>query len=541
MKYSISSGTTLGRIYWPLVAVLTALNTSIVFLGFHPHHDGLMLSTIRLVHHNLLNGGGYPFNQYGSFWTIPYLLISFISPPSVLLVSMRILTFLLYSITGVLTYKIADKYFNSYAAKIALLLIILIHPIGLEPIPWPSSVSMFLTALLAYLVLGRKVRHSGIDSKISFSLAGAVAVMNILCRVQVGILALVAVLIFLGVAKGKFLLHFISGAVGFATFYSLLLQSQGWLGDSLRDEFLFGWNVASSSLTDRTFPKLSLLVLVFFILSSIIHRVLVHTPFMERKILVSLIYLFFGLICFAKLLIGDFSALIGKIWVAIALYGCLVSIQLILQRFKRREFEVALLAFLGIAAASQIYPLFDIMHTWWGITPIVIVLAHLAERFISLHKLQRHVIGPVIGICVILMSSQVNAIFSASEELSRTDLRLIHLDSTSHDDYVNQDNFFLEHINSGSSVLNVCSDARIFFKPNYVQSETRYFVYWPIMDQISKIRHTVLRSDPDFILFCSNNGFNKTNPVVKKFTTAPYSLVGKYSSNDLGMQIWKRS
>lgn len=541
MKYSKSSDASAGRGYWLLVAALAALNTSIIFLGFHPHHDGLMLSTIRLVHHNLLNGGGYPFNQYGSFWTIPYLLISFISPPSMLLVSMRILTFLLYLMVGVFTYKLADKFFNSYAAKIALLLIILIHPIGLEPIPWPSSMSMFLTSLLAYLVLGGEVQHSGIAFRNRLLLAGAIAIMMILCRVQVGFLALVAVLIFLGVTKRRSLLYFISGAAGFSAIYALMLQSQGWLGDSLRDEFLFGWSVASSSLTDRTFPKLSLLVLVILILISISLRALVHFPFIERKILVSSIYLFFGLLCLAKLITGDFSTLIGKIWVAIVLFGCLFSVQLIFRSYRKREAEVALLAFLGIAAASQIYPLFDIMHTWWGITPIVIVLGHLADRFISLHKLQRHVVFLVIGICVIQVSSQVTAIFSVSEEVSRTDLRLVHLDSASHRRYVNQDNFFVEHIKPGSSVLNVCPDARIFFKPNYVHSETRYFVYWPTMDQIPKIRNTVLNSRPDFVLFCSSSGFNNTYPVVKKFTNAPYRLVGKYSSSDLGMQIWKRS
>jgi len=528
-----------GNLYWSLVTVLTLMNSTIIFFGFHEHHDGLMLSTIRVAKESFLSGGDYPFNQYGSFWIAPYLAISFITPDSLLLASMRLVTFLMYFLTGVYTYKIAAQIFNTRVAKISILLFILAHPIGLEPIPWPSSVSMFLTVFLTWLMISHASRANRNHAPYYLAAAGVVCVMNILTRVQIGFLSTVVIIFYLAMTNWRSIIFFLYGSIGFSIFYFAILFQLGWLSDSLRDEFLFGWVVAISSQTDRTLPKTSLVFLVIALLFIFTLRLIQNRVRTLRFLIVFSAWVTLITLIVAKILLVDFSTLVGKIWVAVLIFACLLGGLKFLTAFQRGNYQECLLVGLGLAAASQIYPLFDIMHAWWGLTPILIILANQLDLAITRHNLLWNLTPAVVLASFALIATHALGTLAPSSEVDQKDLRLIRLDPASAKSYNELSEFFAEHIPDGSSVLNLCEDGRIFFRPNYVQSESRYFIYWSVMEKIEGMRNSLLISKPDYVVRCSDSKSPKVDSIIKKFTSAPYLFQGEFKAGERTVTVYE--
>jgi len=525
--------------YWSLVAVLTLMNSTIIFFGFHEHHDGLMLSTIRVAKESFLSGGDYPFNQYGSFWLAPYLAISFITPDSLLLVSMRLVTFLMYFLTGVYTYRIATQIFNTRVAQISILLFILAHPIGLEPIPWPSSVSMFLTVFLTWLMISHTSGANRSHAAYYLAAAGAVCVMNILTRVQIGFLSTVIIIFYVVMTYWRNISYFIYGFVGFSIVYFAILFQLGWLSDSLRDEFLFGWVVAVSAQTDRTFPKTSLVFLAIVSLFVFILRLIKNRVRTSRFLIILSAWIALMTLIVAKILLVDFSTLVGKIWVALLIFACLLGGLKFFTLFQRGNYQECLLVGLGLAAASQIYPLFDIMHAWWGLTPILIILANQLDLAITRHNLFWNLTPVVVLASFALIATHLLGTLAPSSEVDQRDLQLIRLDPASAKSYNEQSEFFAGHIPDGSSVLNLCKDGRIFFRPNYVQSESRYFVYWSVMENVEGMRNSLLKSKPDYVVRCSDPNSPEVDSIIKKFTSAPYLFQGEFKAGERTVTIYE--
>jgi hypothetical protein len=527
------------NLYWSLVAILTLVNSTVVSLGFHEHHDGLMLSTIRLAKNSLLSGGEYPFNQYGSFWIAPYLGISLVTPDAMLLASMRLVTFFLYVLTGLYTYKIASQIFNVRVAKISVLFFILAHPIGLEPIPWPSSVSMYLTVLLVWLVIRENSSVNRDTTRFYLAAAGAVSVMNLLTRVQIGFLSILVILIYLVVARKMHSLYFIYGATGFSLLYGLLLAKLGWLTASLSDQFFFGWNVATNSATDRTIPKTSLVLLVVLLLFVSLFLKLRKRSLAPKMLIVLGTYVFVLSLVLSKFALSSFPTVAGKIWVSVLLFTCLLGFLQLIKALQGGRYAECLLIGLGFAAASQIYPLFDVMHAWWGLVPIVILLANQLDKVITRHGLYLVMSPAVAVLSVLLIASHLSGISKTNAEVDSRDLRFIRLDHLSSLNYKQESEFFERNIKNGSSVLNLCQDGRIFFRPNFVQSESRYFVYWPIMQTIDSMRDSLLRSKPDYVVKCTHTNSDELTGIEKEFTSAPYSLVDQFNDTDKTVKIYK--
>jgi hypothetical protein len=540
MIVKISKSKNLPRnLYWSLITLLTLVNSTIISLGFHEHHDGLMLSTIRLAKSSFLSGGEYPFNQYGSFWIVPYLSISLITPDEMLLASMRLVTFFLYLLTSLYTYKISLQIFNARVAKISILFFIMAHPIGLEPIPWPSSVSMFLTVYLVWLVIRKNPSVNRDLTKFYMAVAGAVSVMNLLTRVQIGFLSILVILTYLAVTRIKHSLYFIYGAIGFSLLYGLLLARLGWLNDSLSDEFLFGWNVATASTTDRTIPKTSLAFLVVILLFVSLFLKVKNRSLAPRILIVLGAYLLILLLVLTKFTLTSFPTIAGKMWVGVLIFTCLLGFLQLIKAVQSRRYAECLLIGLGFAAASQIYPLFDVMHAWWGMVPIVILFANQLDVVITRYRLY-WVMSPAVAVLsILLIASHVSGISKASSEVDSKDLRFIRLEHVSVLNYKKESEFFVRNIKDGSSVLNLCQDGRIFFRPNFVQSESRYFVYWPIMQTIDAIRDSLLRSKPDYVVKCTHANSVELTEVERKFTSAPYSLVDEFSDSNKSVKIFR--
>ena len=67
-----------------------------LFINFDSHHDGLILTTVKLTENAINQGGSYPFNQYGPFWALPFVWVANLAPYNATFLMIRVLTLLFY-------------------------------------------------------------------------------------------------------------------------------------------------------------------------------------------------------------------------------------------------------------------------------------------------------------------------------------------------------------------------------------------------------------------------------------------------------------
>ena len=513
-------------IYWITISFLTLVNLNTALIGFHPYHDGLMLSTIRLLKESLLNGGAYPFNQYGSFWTMPYLGISLMIPDSHLLFSMRLATIVLYFAVGALTYKIAKILYGSVVAKVALIILILSRPLGLEPIPWPSSVGMFLTVSITFLLITAMNVKPSLRRNFLLFLAGALTVMSILTRVQIGGLTLIFVCLFLIYARSRDLLPFLFGAVMFSIFYGYWLSTLGWLKDSLWDQFVFGWLVVSSGEVEQTIPRTSLVMLFSLLLFFAFFR----SSRRLTNVLNSRYWIFLTILCSVSVYViydpSSFQNYLGKFWVAFLFFGIFLFGSNLKELLGKKQNQTLLVGLMALANASQIFPLFDPMHAWWGLTPLVVLVSKwLVDSFSSLICTKLRILSILCLSLVLTFPYLLSASSQASYSMNSDDLALVYSNDQQSKAYNEKREFFRANIPQNASVLNLCGDSDVFFDSQLVITASRYFVYWPTMNASMKIQEEVLNSKPEYVLFCDSWGSGIPKRFKVNFTESPYVLL----------------
>jgi hypothetical protein len=486
-----------------------------------------MLSTIRLLKVSFLAHGDYPFNQYGSFWAMPYLGISLLVSDSLLLLAMRVFTLLLYFLTALLTFKIADTFFGNAVGRVSLVIFILARPIGLEPIPWPSSIGVFLTTLIVFTSINIMKMDLTLQRSLLIFVTGCLVVMSILTRAQIGTLTLFAICGYLLLTRSKDFFPFFAGGLAFAFLYGSWLHSMNWLGDSVSDQFVFGWIVATSKETDRTLPRTSIVFLIALLAVSLLGQKWGKGLVSRTVSLWLYLIIFIGLFILAVTAPDSVQTLTGKFWVAVLLFSiilfCLKSVSL----FRNREYAILLLGFTGMASASQIYPLFDPMHTWWGITPLSIYLAYWlvneAKSFISTAcRLKALVLIAVISLVPYLYLSLTQVHFS----MNSNDMAFIYSSKAQAESYNAQREFFLSYIPKESSVLNLCGDSEIFFNSYNSHTVSRYFVFWPTMIGVKKIEDEISRTQPEYVVVCGLSGANSTGDWQSTFVKPPYRQLG---------------
>lgn len=528
-------------IYWSMISMLILVNLNTVFVGFHPHHDGLMLSAIRLLKASLLSGGSYPFNQYGSFWAMPYLVISLFVPGDLLLFSMRVLTIFIYFLTGLLTFKIAKSLYGTGVAKVSLAILIISRPIGLEPIPWPSSIGMFLTVLITFLVVKALKLQNSFARNSLLAIAGAVVVMSILTRAQIGGLTFLFISAYLLATRMKDLISFFIGMTVFSILYGSWLGSLGWLSDSLWDQFVFGWIVASSGDTDRTFPRTSLMILIFLALLSItLQRVPITTVYRRA-------YLSFSIIAWITAFFytavspHSFQTYLGKFWVAVFLFAIFLFAVNFKALFQNQERVPLLVGLLGLSNASQIFPLFDPMHAWWGLTPLVIPLSKWIVQSLFPILIANLRTYSFISLSILMILPYVLELSTQRvHPMNRNDLSLIYSSSTLSKAYERNREFFIKEIPRGARVLNFCSDSDVFFNSDLAVNASRYFVYWSTMSDAARIQEEILNSQPDFVLFCNLESATIPQELQQKFTSLPYKKLSSLNS-EISLQLYTLS
>ena len=386
---------------------------------------------------------------------------------------------------------------------------------------------MFLTTLIAFFSV--KVASMSSSRQRSFILfaLGALVITSILTRVQIGALTFLFISGYLAAVRIKDLFPFFAGSATFSILFGAWLNSIGWLSDSLWDQFVFGWIVASSEDTDRPLPQTSIALLMFLIGITFLLQKCGRVSKLRSlpKVLLYFVFLF-GCI-FAVFNPSLIQNLIGKFWVAVMLFSIILFVFRVQGLYVVRRRSVILLGLLGIANASQIFPLFDPMHAWWGLTPLAIILSDWlvnGKRSFFAPDLRLPI---YLGMSILAVLPYLTlSIAQSNSMMNRNDLSFIYTSKLQAEANERERQLFLSNIPEGSSVLNLCMNSDVFFNSKMASSISRYFVYWPIMNRINRIEEELLTLKPAFVVHCDPSTSKISQAVENRFTKFPYERLG---------------
>jgi len=159
--------------------------------------------------------------------------------------------------------------------------------------------------------------------------------------------------------------------------------------------------------------------------------------------------------------------------------------------------------------------LFDEMHAWWGSTPgfIVVILALDDIR----KRINGNVFPKIVILSYILLSLAIaaqttgEAIAHSGKSQFASGLKGVYIDQENLQSQLSISRFLGENIPKNAKVLNLCTNANVFFESQY-HSASRSIVFWTPIYANSNLRKEILESKPDRILTCSTT----TNPKFEK-------------------------
>ena len=517
-----------------LIFLLLAVWIPLPFFNFDEHHDGLILSTIRLGKTALIEGGDYPFNQYGPFWTIPFLVISLIIPEGFLFLGIRCLTVISYFASAYILYKISRLFLNQKHSKVVIILFLGSQPFvsdyGSSLVPWPSGIIMPFILTMSYFSILQVVKTntrlnlSRLPIYVGFSLP-----LIILTRLQVGILFMMVSILALAFSdqKNKYL-KFSLGFASSATLIIIYLLQFGWIGDAFYDQIIFGSTYLSADKS--TFPKpiFTIAGVAFFSLILLLgptalknmdnirpRTVVFFYLAVSASTLVALFYLINGR---SISLLSSLVVMTRRFWITSALasllFLCLIAL---ITRLKsnqetkiwgRKPIEVVLLLLFAISFQSQTYPLFDQMHFWWGspLTFLVMVIVwkeSFENKFSGLaSKSSLTAVGVVLLLISVLIpwSAQLS---SPKNKLPKEIGQLVYTTQQAAQYQRDLQRFFQKNIEQGARVLNLCDDTNVYFQNNQYVPASRIFVFWgEQMSHAPAIIKSFKESNPEFVVTC---------------------------------------
>ncbi len=479
------------------VFVLIALALSpMIFFGFHPHHEGLMLSTLRLTRDTIINGGQLPFNQYGPVWTLPYLMFSLAFPDGLFFFSTRLLSWMIFLVCLYLIYRVSRKYSSHTISLSLVLLFSAIYPMPRASVPWPSIPAMLFLTLTLYICC-----HQKSDSLFkvfrNMGVVGFLLACTLGTRIQIGLIAIVSVVVFLAMSKKwTHLLVVVSAFVlTFGVFLSFL-STNGWLEQTTFDVLVFPKSyVQNYSLS--TFPKTSAMTSILALLGTWfalrhankgwlvrLGKYLV-TIYVGVMLLISVYGGYQQLLIKDRVLIGLFLALYG--WSLVELF---ISHQNQITAKKDRVF----VGLLSVASMSQLIPLFGIFHLWWGgvlgLVPISIAISRYLAKANRVSKLG--FLLPVVILVIQLGIPAVKSSITDSAPLPSEQAKWINLTVERSTDELTFQSFLQEVNPNRSPILNICPNSDPFFDSAY-KSSSRFHVYW----DTPQFKEMFLKDAPD--------------------------------------------
>ena len=478
---------------WKFILLLeVAIWIPLVFIGFDPHHDGLILTTVHLTQDAIQFDRAWPFNQYGPSWALIYSAFTWGLPDNLVFLGLRCMTVFFYILTAWIVWKISLHFLSRRNSFLSVLIYFFTQPfvsgLGSDLVPWPSA---FLMPIIAFIVFASVslVDNSKKQSQLlylSFAIGAALPIV-LLTRAQIGLLAFaIEIVWFITLRNRQFIFLFISGVFTSLSILVIFLMKQNFLWDSFYDEFVFGSSYIRGDRSSYPTPIFTTLGVVFFLsmqmFSRNIYRFLMgvlRIPFLRISALLTLI-LSGVLVIFLSL--GDHSSLITillrRFWISMylaAIISCLViqvrksfSIWRDNRAFTPELIRRNFLLGMAIASQSQVFPLFDQMHFWWGSVPaVVLVILTLKEEFAPLHISSqiRHA-----SISLVLLFFLSVGLIQWAKQIAQfmhpypnSISQFLYVDPKIASEEIELQAFFQSNIKTHSSVLNLCENPNVFF------------------------------------------------------------------------------
>jgi hypothetical protein len=187
------------------------------------------------------------------------------------------------------------------------------------------------------------------------------------------------------------------------------------------------------------------------------------------------------------------------------------------------------LLLISLAAESQIYPLFDEMHFWWGSMPGVLILtqvlrSRIVNPLVSFGFKKIVFTFCVLGIGIISLLPMYNNINEKRVHFSTTiSKHLVTVDEVAKNESALQ-GFFQKNLRKGESILNLCSNSNVFFVPNQFHSSTRLFVYWYPFELVPQYIMEYRNSQESAIVTCS---INQVAVLAKKTEESKIAIISR--------------
>ena len=552
------------------------------FIGFDQHHDGLMLTTVHFYQEFFQKGSLYPFNQYGPAWPIPFALVSSIFSPEYSYLVMRFFVILCFGFTAFLIGKTTSLFTKNLNVKfLAIWLFLLSEPFntnfGSSLIAWPSAEIMPLIVGSLYCTLkilkadssARKYRDE------FYLLLMAVSIVFIFfSRIQVGLALFLVELFSLWFSsnrKSNYRIYFVFLMLSGATLL-IPLQLKGWLSPALHDEIIFGSSYLRGDTSTYPTPIFTILgTFVFCLLLHVLYRLsLRHIKIVYRLSSVK-VWSLFGLCTFGVILILSSRHLrlidlivvfSRRLWISATLAIVVYATFLLGSKFirSRRNLSVNVenlpskLVLIGFAVASesQIYPLFDQMHFWWGASTSFILFAIIivSPELWSQQKHFRSLLDKkwislsLVGLTLMMLIPWFAQIADQRASGPKQIISGISLPNHTNVSMRQSQRFFARNIPSGSSVLNLCSNADVFFQKDKYHPSSRVFLFWwPSISSDQAYVNSQTNSHPDYIVSCTLNQVPVWTERADKFLsnlidTSFKNFVIKSSMKDEDGKIW---
>lgn len=516
------------RLQFTLLVILLGYWLPILRFGFDTHHDGLIIASITNLE---INDSPSPFNQYGPAWFLLLKVITNFASNDFFFITLRVVTLVFYILAAISTFLFARKFLSLRNSLNVIVLLLAIQPFvtdfNSDMIPWPSALAMFLVPLVGVALADEVQGQKNQTHPIKAIFAGALVLILVLTRVQIGIaLAILTIILLALYGRWGYLIGFVSGFVclGFVSIYYFIQID--WFENIIDDVFGFGSTYAFGSRATYPKPIWTFITTALLIVMYLVAPRLIGVRFGRRLLLV---FLGVGLCVFSLsvyvlsarglTMVQMLTVASRRLWISMILAASISAVFIWLSRLlsskKLPEFNFSLLVLTSGVAQLQVWPLFDQMHAWWSSTPaiILVVLLVCSNSFTqALKKHYRRGIGLVV-LCSVFLVSAIT--FYATINHVRVPLRVtgfsgILIAPNEGREIEGAHNFLEQKILPQDSVLNLCTNANVFFNPSRVPvSASRFFVLWSPMLDFEKARRDILQSQPTKIVTCSF----VTNPI----------------------------
>jgi hypothetical protein len=501
--------------------------TPLAFFGFHPHHEGLMLATLNLTSDAIRNGDPLPFNQYGPFWTLPYLSMNLLPIHGYTFLVQRFVSIFLIFLSAIMIRRISLIFYSRNTSLAVACLFLLTYPYGQPSIIWPSIPAQLALLILTFSIL----RTIESNRTIFISFAGITTLFLLGSRIQIGLVSfLCTIAVFAIHRKSMLLVRYLL----FTMLYSALafagLHSRGSIKDIIFDSFVFPFTYLDPNQQNWTLPRTSLLIVIvlfalFFVLNRLNESDVAYRILLSILYTVSIGFLFIQfsnettyLKIYARLYVGLFLSAVAIV---------LIYLSKDLLHIRNKVSPKTVLYMYSLVGSVQVFPLFDAFHAWYASAPLIIAVPMILKKMTFRLSMPRNSVF-VLSFSVLLaffslFSTQAARSFSSdSKPFPLKEVQGIFLTGQQESDFAKEFAFFKANIPKSAKVLNYCPNGDPFFPQSYWQPASRFFIFWSPFSDSSLFQKDILKAD--FITSCIS--FSELSGASQKIIKENFSRVG---------------